>query len=95
MLTEIDRQGLLFIWLAASIFLLLLSQVFLWTLLRRKHIPLRHFFIGTPGYLDFKYIRWCREHERGYLAMIVVRVVLALSVIVAVFAVQSALKGAA
>jgi hypothetical protein len=90
-----DRQGALFVWLASSIFLLLLSQVFLWAFLRRQQVLMRHFFIGTPGYLDFKYIRWCREHERGYVVMIAVRVVLALSVILAAFAIQSALKGAA
>ena len=90
-----DRQGGLFIWLAASIFLLLSSQAFLWIFLRRQHVKMRHFFIGTPGYLDFKYIGWCREHERGYLITIIVRVVLAFSIILAVLFIQNALKGGA
>ena len=76
------------IWLAASMFLLLLQQAFLWIFLRRKHVQMRHFYIGTPGYLEHKYIRWCREHERHYLTMIIVRVVLIVSIILALIATQ-------
>jgi hypothetical protein len=83
----------LFIWLAASIFLLLLQQAFLWLFLRRQHVQMHHFFIGTPGYLELRYIRWCREHECGYLTMIIVRVLLIASVVLAVFAIQMSLKG--
>lgn len=81
-------QGVLDIWLAASISLLLLQQGFLWIFLRRKHVQMRHFYIGTPGYLEHKYIRWCREHERGYFTMIIVRVVLIVSIILALIATQ-------
>jgi hypothetical protein len=77
-----------FTWFASSIFLLLLQQVFLWVFLRRKHVQMRHFYIGTPGYREHKYIRWCREHERGYRTMIVVRVVLIVSIILALIATQ-------
>jgi hypothetical protein len=63
--------------------------------LRRQQVQMRHFFIGTPGYLDFKYIRWCREHECGYLTIIIMRVVLVFSTILAVFAIQRALRGVA
>jgi hypothetical protein len=85
----------LFSWLAASIILLLLQQVFLWLFLRRQHVQMRQFFIGTPGYLEFKYVGLCREHERGYLAMVILRVVLLISLILAVLATQSALNGVA
>jgi hypothetical protein len=88
-------MDMLFGWLAASIILLLLQQAFLWLFLRRQHVQMRHFFIGTPGYLEFKYVGWCREHARGYLAMIILRVVLLFSLILAVLAIQSALKGVA
>jgi hypothetical protein len=89
------EQGVLDTWLAASIILLLLQQAFLWVFLRRKHVQMRHLYVGTPGYLEHLYIRWCREHGRGYLTMIIVRVVLILSIIVAVLAIQIALKAVA
>jgi hypothetical protein len=83
-----ETQNLLFGWLLFSIILALLSQAFLWIFLPYQRIPMRHFFIGTPGYLDAKFIRWCKDNDRGYLAVIVVRGLLALSIVLAVLAIQ-------
>jgi hypothetical protein len=83
-----ETQRLLFVWLGLSILLALLSQAFLWIFLRYHRIPMQHFFIGTPGYLDAKFIRWCKENDSGYRAVIVARGLLVSSIVLAVLAIQ-------
>jgi hypothetical protein len=85
----ISVVSLMFIWLGASVFLAVLLQTFLWFFLRRRGVPLDFFYIGTPGYLDVKYINWCRQNEKSYFVVIVLRVVLLLSIIIAVVAIQA------
>lgn len=76
-------HDLLFIWLALSILLGLLSQAGLWLFLRLRHVSVNHLFVGTPGYLEAKYLRWCRQSDRNYSVMIIVRVFLLANIILA------------
>jgi hypothetical protein len=89
-----DVQGVLFIVLAVSVVLSVLSQLYLWWFLRRRHVQMCLLFVGTPGYLDIKYIRWSQEHQSAYLAVIIARALLALALIFVVVAIQQTLKGA-
>jgi len=82
-------SSLLFIWLGASVLLAVLLQAFLWIFLRQRGVLLDFFYIGTPGYLDVKYINWCRQDEKSYFVVIALRVVLLLSIIIAVVAIQA------
>ena len=89
---EMNLQNLLFLWLAISILLGLFSQAALWLFLRRRRrVSINHFFVGTPGYLDTKYVWWCRENERSYFLLIALRVLLLANIILVTVAVQKSL----
>ncbi|MGH6685017.1 MAG: hypothetical protein ACRECA_14060 [Pseudolabrys sp.] len=85
-----DKLSLLFIWLGASVLLAVLAQTILWGFLRRRSVSINWFFVGTPGYLDAKYVSWCKRNQKNYLAVIILRSVLVLSIIAAVIAIQAA-----
>lgn len=81
-------HDLLFIWLGFSILFGLLTQAGLWLFLRLRYVSINHFLVGMPGYLDAKYVRWCRESDRSYSAMIVVRVSLLCNIVLTAILIQ-------
>lgn len=82
-------QNFLFIWLGMSILMFLLAQAGLWLFLRRRQVSIKHFFVGTPGYLDARYIQWCRGNDRSYFTVIILRVLLLANIIFVTVLIQN------
>jgi hypothetical protein len=60
---------------------------FLRRFLQRQEIKLIGFWLGTPGYLDLLYAKWCIEHKQLlYIPVIALRALLIVSTIVAALA---------
>ncbi len=83
-----DAKTILFLWLGCNIALILLSQYYFWQFLQVRGVHMTFFYIGTPGYLDRKYVRWCQANGRRYLPMIIARAILFCSVILTAFLLQ-------
>ena len=72
-------------WFAISVLIAVLSTFVFWIWLKRRGAKL-HFFMGTgtPGYLEYAYLKWCRDKgqspNKGFLTF---RVVSIISVIIA------------
>jgi hypothetical protein len=80
-----DASNLPYAWLTISIVLVLALQMFLWITLRRHGIRTWFFLVGTPGYLDSKYIAWRRREGKNYIFIIALRILTGLNVIASAF----------
>ena len=71
-------------WFAISVLIAVLSTVVFSIWLRLRGIKLHYFMKTTPGYLDYQYLKWCRDKgqspNKGFLTF---RVVSIISVIIA------------
>ncbi len=47
------------LWFAVSVLVEVVGNLAFLVWLRRR-TPVRMMWVGTPGYLDFHYVRWCR-----------------------------------
>ena len=85
-----DATNLLFVWLAASIALFLSLQTVLSVLLRRQGVKTHFFWVGTPGYLDSKYVALRNREGKSYALLVALRIFSGLSVIISAIAVIGA-----
>jgi len=53
-----------------------LETMALYRFLKSKGVFVTFFGTGTPGYLDFLYIRWCKENSINYWPRILLRLVI-------------------
>ncbi|MGA9794152.1 MAG: hypothetical protein WBQ17_01330 [Rhizomicrobium sp.] len=73
-----DLIALIFAW---SIAAMVIFQFVLWYFLRSNGVAVDFFYVGMPGYLDRKYVAWCKQHNRSYWFAIALRIVFPLSAI--------------
>ena len=72
------------IWFAASVFIVVVSTFALWLWLLRQGVKLLFIWIGTPGYLEYAYLQWCRNKgQRPNRGIIAFRAVMIINVIIA------------
>lgn len=69
---------------AISIIATLLSQLLLSFFLRSKGVCVKRLYVGTPGYLDRKYIALCIKEKKSYRCVITLRLMLFVSIILSV-----------
>lgn len=74
---------LLLVWFGLSIAIAVLGNFAFYLWLLQKGVRVRFAFAGTPGYLDFLYVQWCRENRVPARPVIAVRLLLFLNVIAA------------
>jgi len=74
---------IIFIWFASSVLIAVVGNFAFWIWLRRRGIKLIFGLVGTPGYLDYVYLKWCREQGRSGKAIIILRVLSVSNVIAA------------
>ncbi len=71
-------------WFVLSLIVTIIIQQWLRSFLsHRNYIGAFNAFAATPGYLDAAYIRWCRDNNRSYGLLIVVRIFFLVSFVVA------------
>jgi hypothetical protein len=52
-------------WFAVSIPVEIVSNIVFWRWLVRRRVPMTLLWVGTPGYLDEKFRRWCGQKGRS------------------------------
>lgn len=73
--------NLIMFWFLISVSFAVGSQILLLYFLRSRGVPVKFGLGGTPGYLDLKFIEWCKKNQRTYLAVIFLRIALLISVV--------------
>ncbi len=98
-MTPTTVQWFVIIWFALSGITVVLGRfIFAWRIWKRG-ARLNSFWIGTPGYLEVVYARWCRGQGRsprtGVLVLVgsLINAVLASVAFVALVAQEAALRG--
>lgn len=72
------------IWFALSVIIAVFGTFVFWIWLRRSGIKLFFGLIGTPGYLEYAYLKWCRaQHISPKRGILFVRVLSIINVIIA------------
>ena len=55
---------MIMLWFAVSVFVTIISTFVFWIWLIRHGVKLTYMWVGTPGYLEFAYLKWCRSQGR-------------------------------
>jgi len=77
-------QILVFTWFAVSVFIAVVGTVAFRLWLRRLGVRLVLGLAGTPGYMEYGYLKWCRtQGRRPNRGIIVFRAVSAINAIIA------------
>lgn len=72
------------IWFGLSVIIAVLGTFIFWIWLRRHGTKLVFGLIGTPGYLEYAYLKWCRGQQISLnKGILFVRVLSIINVIVA------------
>ena len=74
------------IWFACSVAVAVIANAILYFWLRWKGVSMIFGLGGTPGYLDFLYARWCREHQKSAAGLLWFRAIALLNLIIAAWA---------
>jgi hypothetical protein len=61
------------VWFSASVFVEVASNVVFYWWLKRKGLPVRFIWAGTPGYLDAHYAKWCQQNGASPRKLLVLR----------------------
>jgi hypothetical protein len=61
------------VWFMCSVLIEVIGNAVFYYWLRRKGIPLSSLFAGTPGYLDWVYVRWSRERHHSPKRLLLMR----------------------
>jgi len=68
------------VWFVGSILAYFVVDYLLRRFLKRQNMALTFLWLGTPGYLDMLYAKWCVEHKQlSYIPVIALRVLLIVS----------------
>jgi hypothetical protein len=76
-------ESIIYFWCAISIFIEIISSVVLKRWLHRHGAKTIFLFTGTPGYLEYVYYDWCRNHGESSTRVIILRSILFINVVVA------------
>lgn len=79
-------EALVNLWFLGSILAYFIVDALLRKFLKRQDATLTFFWVGTPGYLDMLYAKWCIEHKTlSYIPVIVLRILLIVSAFYSAF----------
>jgi len=98
-MTPTTVQWLVIVWFVLSGVAVVLGRLIFGWWIWKRGARLNSFFLGTPGYLEVVYARWCRDHGRssrtGMLLLVgsLISAVLASVAFVALVAREAALRG--
>lgn len=72
------------VWFAVSILIEVIGTFVFWIWLRKRGLKLVFGLTGTPGYMEYTYLKWCRSQlRRPNTGMLVFRAVSLINVIIA------------
>ena len=75
---------LIIIWFAVSVLIAVVGTFVFWLWLVRRGVKLTFMWTGTPGYLEYTYLKWCRGEGRTLnRGIIVFRAVSIINVVIA------------
>ncbi len=75
---------LIIIWFAVSVLIAVVGTFVFWLWLVRRGVKLTFMWTGTPGYLEYAYVKWCRSEGRPLnRGVIVFRAVSIINVVIA------------
>lgn len=49
------------VWFVASVLITVIGTFGFWIWLLRRGVKLLFMWVGTPGYLEYAYLKWCRN----------------------------------
>jgi hypothetical protein len=82
---------LIMIWFAVSALVAVIGTVVFWLWLLRRGVKLSFTWSGTPGYLEYAYIKWCRSQGRrpnrgiiAFRAISIVNAIIAAAFVIAI-----------
>lgn len=71
-------------WFVISVLIVVFGTLVLWIRLRRSGVALTPMWVGTPGYLENAYLKWCRRQGRlPKKGILIFRIVSLMSAIIA------------
>ncbi len=77
-------EVLIIIWFAVSVLIAVIGTFVFWIWLVRRGVKLVFMWTGTPGYLEYAYLKWCRSQGvRPSRRIIFFRIVSIINVVVA------------
>ena len=79
-------QWVVLVWFACAVLAEVVSTLAFFVWLRRKKVALVFGMTGVPGYLEFRYVDWCRANHLPSTNWIVVRLLLMTNVLSALVA---------
>ena len=80
----VTGEILIFIWFVVSILMAVVGTFVFWLWLVRRGVKLSLMWTGTPGCLEYAYLKWCRSQgRRPSRGLLVFRTVLIINVITA------------
>lgn len=71
------------VWFAMSVLITVIGNFVFWFWLRRRGVNLLFRLVGTPGYLEYVYLKWCQSQRRPSTGVLVFRVISLINFIVA------------
>ena len=75
---------IILVWFAFSVLVVIVGTIAFWIWLRRLGVKLIFGLINTPGYLEYAYIKWCRNHQQiPSKKIILLRIISIVNVIIA------------
>lgn len=65
-------QIFIMIWFSISVVVAIAGTFVLWYWLKLQKVDPIFMLIGTPGYLEYFYVKWCRSHGRHPKTVVIV-----------------------
>ncbi len=72
-----------FLWFASAIFIAVIQNVIFMHWLKKQGVRLIFGLAGTPGYLDYVYLNWCKNQGRSPKRILMLRALCLANVILA------------
>jgi hypothetical protein len=64
------------VWFCLSVFGYIVDGILVYLFLRRNGIPISFLFSGTPGVVEYYYVKWCKSVGRSYRVFLTIRLLL-------------------
>jgi steroid 5-alpha reductase family enzyme len=75
---------IILIWFVAAILAEVIGMLTFAIWLRRRGVSLIFGLVGIPGYLEYRYARWCTSHGQSSRRVIALRLILIFNMLLAI-----------
>jgi len=70
-------------WIGSAIIFVVFENQLFYFQLKKWDVAVNFFWAATPGYLDYIYIKWCKENSNNYIPRIFLRLIVWTNLILA------------